>query len=72
MLIVKEFSISGGVPVPPTASAFAFRLDFCDSPSRGSIPWERGRPARILIQLGIAEHQHDFAGSHHVGGNHNG
>ena len=26
------------LPVPPTASAFAFRLDFCDSPSRGEHP----------------------------------
>ena len=33
----------GGPAPPPTASAFAFRLGFCDSPS-----WERGRPARIL------------------------
>ena len=33
----------GGPAPPPTPSAFAFRLGFCDSPS-----WERGRLARIL------------------------
>ena len=33
----------GGPAPPPTASAFAFRLGFCDFSS-----WERGRPARIL------------------------
>ena len=39
---------------PPTASAFAFRLGFCDSPLRGKsdgsrTPWERGRPARTRL-----------------------
>ena len=39
----KKISIPRPRPdVPPTASAFACRLGFCDSPS-----WERGRPARI-------------------------
>ena len=33
-------------------------------------PWERGRPARTFLE--VAERQHDFAGSHHVGGNRNG
>ena len=51
---------------PPNGSVFARWLGFCDS------PWERGRPARILFLLGVAENQRDFAGSHHVGGNRNG
>ena len=43
-------------------------------PLKGGVigPWERGRPARILFLMGVAELQHDFAGSHHVGGNRNG
>ena len=72
MLIVKEFSISGAVPVPPTASAFAFRLDFCDSPSRGEHPLGARASRPHPVPLVSAEHQHDVAGSHHVGGNHNG
>ena len=38
----------------------------------GFAPRERGRPARILIPFAVAERQHDFAGSHQVGGNRNG
>ena len=58
---------------PPNGSVFAWRLGFCGSPpGRSDCPWERGRPARILFLLGVAEHQRDFAGSHHVGGNRNG
>ena len=59
---------------PPTASAFAWRLGFCDSPSspgRGrvmGISWERGRPARIrLFLMVVAELPRGFAGSHYVG-----
>ena len=36
------------------------------------IPWERGRPARILLLIGVAELPRGFAGSHYVGGNRNG
>ncbi len=72
MLIVKEFSISGACRCPPPHQPSPSGSTSATPPPGGSIPWERGRPARILIQLGIAEHQHDFAGSHHVGGNHNG
>ena len=39
-------------------------------PNRGKkSPWERGRPARILILMEVAERQRDFAGSHPVGVN---
>ena len=58
---------------PPNGSAFAWRLRFCGSPpGRSDCPWERERPALILFLLGVAEHQRDFAGSHHVGKNRNG
>ena len=46
---------------PPTASAVAWRIS-----------WERGRPARILLLLVVAELPRGFAGSHYVGSNHNG
>ena len=58
---------------PPTASAFAWRLGFCDSPLKGGvIAWERGRPARMLLLMVVAELPRGFAGSHYVGSNHNG
>ena len=36
------------------------------------ITWERGRPARMLFLLVVAELPRGFAGSHYVGSNHNG
>ena len=36
------------------------------------IPWERGRPARILIRMVVAELPRGFAGSHYVGSNRSG
>ena len=36
------------------------------------ISWERGRPARILFLMVVAELPRGFAGSHYVGSNHNG
>ena len=40
--------------------------------SRESDTRERGRLARILFLIEVAELQHDSANSHHVGGNRNG
>ena len=65
---------AAGRHAPPTASAFAWRLG-CDSPLQCGaigISWERGRPARILLLLVVAELPRGFAGSHYVGSNHNG
>ena len=36
------------------------------------ISWERGRPARILVLMVVAELPRGFAGSHYVGSNRNG
>ena len=36
------------------------------------ISWERGRPARMLFLMVVAELPRGFAGSHYVGSNHNG
>ena len=36
------------------------------------ISWERGRPARILLLMVVAELPRGFAGSHYVGNNRNG
>ena len=36
------------------------------------ISWERGRPARMLLLMVVAELPRGFAGSHYVGSNHNG
>ena len=36
------------------------------------ISWERGRPARMLLLMVVAEFPRGFAGSHYVGSNHNG
>ena len=41
-------------------------------PQGRSDPWERGRPARMLFHRGVAELEHDLAGSYHPGGNGNG
>ena len=39
---------------------------------RDGITWERGRPARMLFLMVVAELPRGFAGSHYVGSNHNG
>ena len=39
---------------------------------RSDCPWERGRPARILLLMVVAELPRGFAGSHYVGSNRNG
>ena len=36
------------------------------------ISWERGRPARMLLLMVVAELPRGFAGSHYVGSNRNG
>ena len=36
------------------------------------ITWERGRPARMLLLMVVAELPRGFAGSHYVGSNRNG
>ena len=36
------------------------------------ITWERGRPARMLLLMVVAELPRGFAGSHYVGNNRNG
>ena len=36
------------------------------------ISWERGRPARMLFLMVVAELPRGFAGSHYVGNNRNG
>ena len=36
------------------------------------ISWERGRPARMLLLMEVAELPRGFAGSHYVGSNPNG
>ena len=36
------------------------------------ISWERGRPARMLFLMVVAELPRGFAGIHYVGSNHNG
>ena len=75
LLIVERFEGSQGCangyrfyppPHQPSPAARLLRL----LPGQSDCPWERGRPARILI--GVAEHQRDFAGSRHVGSNRNG
>ena len=39
---------------------------------RSDCPWERGRPARMLLLMVVAELPRGFAGSHYVGSNRNG
>ena len=39
---------------------------------RSDCTWERGRPARMLLLMVVAELPRGFAGSHYVGSNRNG
>ena len=55
---------------PPTASAIAWRLGFCDSPSRGGVIALGARASRPHpFPLAAAELQCNASGSHPVGGN---
>ena len=56
------------------------RISLCLSPRlprlpiNGGViaPGSAGVPPASLFLMGVADHQRDFAGSHHVGGNRNG
>ena len=74
MFIMEKISIPGAGPASPHRISLRLAARLLRLPLKGGsdLAWERGRPARILFLMAVAEHQRDFAGSHHVGSNRNG
>ena len=65
----------GGLASPPHRISLRLPARLLRLPLKGGvmgISWERGRPARMLLLMVVAELPRGFAGSHYVGSNRNG